>query len=438
MNFLFYLLLLAFPIGRVLNQPLWESERKTVPLDLMNVVVALLVGAWLVHHCLSRHSTPLRKYPNFKYFFLFVLWAGGSLAYNAFRFGLDISEIAVSGLYLVRWIEYALLYYIVYDLATDRTSVNRILKWVFAGGVAFCCFGFFQAAFLPDFALWLYPEARAYIDYDPQGHRLVSTILDPNIAAGYIIVLALIALSFYIHGMKRWLPVLIIFLTALVLTLSRGGALGFAAGVASLLVARKVSYKKILVCFVVLALITIVLYPLLEADLKYADRLTVQDSSAWDRIANWLLLIDVIRANPISGIGFDTLGYVGTNYGIAKEGGLAFALESDLLMILAMTGVVGLILYGRIFVRMLGDLKQLRQGSEVTADRALSVGLRAAFLAVVVDSFFTSLLLFPAVMGLLWILWALAERLRAELPQAVPAIAPGPIPMAGPRPLHAT
>ena len=54
--------------------------------------------------------------------------------------------------------------------------------------LAFAGFGIVQSAFLPNFAQRIYPDARLYLDWDPQGHRLVSTFLDPNFAGAFILL----------------------------------------------------------------------------------------------------------------------------------------------------------------------------------------------------------------------------------------------------------
>jgi hypothetical protein len=423
MNFFFYLYLLVLPLGRVLNTTLLDTDRKNVPLNPIGIVVTLLAVAWLIRRFRS-NRTPLARIPNFWFFAVFVGWSVFSLIFNYVRFGLGIKDTLLSGLYLVRWIQYALLYFIVYELAPRREQLKRILGWLFAGGVVFAIFGIVQSIFLPDFALMIYPDARPSIDWDIQGHRLVSTLLDPNIAAGYILIFVMIALSFYLHRMKGWFWICMTLLTALALTLSRGGVLGFIIGLFVLL--SGAARKRALKVLVVLVLLGVVLYPALKPELEERERLTLENESALIRIADWLRMFEIVRDNPIAGIGFNTFGFVGLNYGIANEGAVAFGLEGDLFMILVMTGVVGLILYLGIFWRMLGKLKQLRQSSNEVWDKAFSQGMKAAFWAILASGFFTTLLLYPEIMGIIWVLWAIAECLQRDvdttaLPLGLPA-----------------
>ncbi len=419
MRFLFYLLLLLLPLGRVLNQALYDTDRKTIPLAPISIVVALLMMAWCARR-FKANRVRVNEVPGFGAIALFLLWACVSLIINQAHFDLDRGQTLISGLYLFRWVQYALLYFIVYELASERSQAHRIVHWLFAGGLTFCAFGFFQSIFLPDFALWLYPDARPYIDYDPQGHRLVSTILDPNIAAGYILIFAVIALSFYVQGLRRWLPVFIVLTTALLLTLSRGGLLGFLVGATVLLWNRGSARKRVVWALLLLVTLSLAVYPMIKPEIAEASRFSIEDSGALGRIDNWLLLINIIKDNPLTGIGFDTLGFVGPNYGIVREGGLAFGLEGDLLMILAMTGIIGFVLYGRMLWRMLTGLRNLAACSNDLWDKAFGLGVQAALWAIVVSSCFTNLLLYPEVMAVLWILWSLAESLHkaAKAPRA--------------------
>jgi hypothetical protein len=84
--------------------------------------------------------------------------------------------------------------------------------------LAIAAFGIVQAAFLPNFAFIVYPEARELLDWDPQRHRLVSTVLEPNVAAGMIITVLLVQLARLGCGLRvpLWKPVLLF--AALVLT----------------------------------------------------------------------------------------------------------------------------------------------------------------------------------------------------------------------------
>ena len=92
--------------------------------------------------------------------------------------------------------------------------------------IAFAAFGLVQAVFIPHFAQVVYPDSRVTIDFDEQGHRLVSTVLEPNMAGAMIMLVFLVQLAQLAGGVRisSWKPLLLF--SALVATLSRSSFLG--------------------------------------------------------------------------------------------------------------------------------------------------------------------------------------------------------------------
>jgi O-antigen ligase len=408
---LFYLMLLAIPAGRVLSTSLFESASKTASLTPDQVVLPCLIIAYLYPQL--RHARlPFREVHRARPLFLFLVWCLISLMLNKFWYGLTIGQTAFSALYLVRWISYSLLYFVAYDICRSGNEVKRIVKWLVIGGGLFCAFGLLQAAFLPDFAFMLHPDAIPSVDFDLQGHRLVSTFLDPNIAAGYILIFVLLALSFWIHGYSHWLGIVLLLGGALFATLSRGGVLGFFVGIAVLVSMKRFPRKRALMGVLALLLLVCVMYPSFKTLIEDTRRISIDDPSALMRIEDWKLALDIISSNPLVGIGFDTLGFVAPQYGMNREGAIAFGFSGDLVTIFALTGAIGLILYLLIYWEVIKGLSRLRDGTKSNWVRAYSRGVHASTIAVVVSSCFTTILLYPQIMGVLWILWALGRRLQ--------------------------
>jgi hypothetical protein len=409
------LLLISIPLGRVLNVPVFESVAKVAPFSPNDAILTTLVVCYVVRR-FYQGKRPFEGVPHGWLVLLFPAWACISLLVNMWYYHLAMSDILFSSLYLIRWCAYASLYFIVADVLKDGTSTKTILKWLVGGALGFCAFGMLQSIFLPpDFALWLYPQARPYIDYDPQGHRLVSTILDPNIAAGYILIFALIALSFLLHRTKHWWGIFLFLFIALILTLSRGGLLGFLVGFFAMALPQSVSRKRVLGVLLIVAILALVLYPLLQARIEEAQRISIDDASAMTRMTDWLLALDIIRSNFVFGIGFNTFGFVAAQYDIDREGGSAFGLAGDLMMIVALSGIVGLATYCYVVKKVFAGLAAVRIRSRSAWDRAFADGVRAATLGVMVSSFFTTLILYPQVMAVLWILWALGLSCEVRL-----------------------
>ena len=410
LSFLFFCVLVLLPMGRLLNYSFLESARKTAPLSPLDLILPLLLCGYILRRLASKRL-PFLRAPHALFILGFIGWALLSLFVNSQYYGLNLDQTVFSGLYLARWVAYASLYFAAIECASNNSRTQTILQWLTRGCLAFCLFGILQAAFLPSFAFIVYPDARPYIDYDPQGHRLVSTLLDPNIAAGYILIFALLSLSFYLHGFKRWRSVFLICVVALILTLSRGGATAFLAGLLVIITSRKLRYSRLIITVLVVVIVALSFYPILRTQIEDINRFSLSDPSAMSRVDDWKLALQMIEDNPVFGIGYNTFGFVSSRYRIMREGGSAFGLAGDLFLIVVLTGLVGLLLYGMIVRGVFANLRRLRAQSHNAWDRAFAVGVRAATAGVIVGACFTSLLLYPQTMAVLWILWGLATQL---------------------------
>jgi O-Antigen ligase len=415
-GFLLYMAIAAVPVGFFFSIPIFRTADKTVPLTLSEIALVPLALTYCWRF-LGRSRVFAGGFVGGKWVLAFAAWALITLAVATGRFDLGPWRAAVAGMYLARWVAYALLYFAVYEVTVDRHIAKRITGRLFMGGLAFAIFGLVQAAFFPgDFALWLHSGARPYIDYDPQGHRLVSTFLDPNQAAGFILIFALVALSFCVHGFRRWTKVFVVLAAALLATLSRGGVFGFLVGVLLLLRSARSSRWRVVKMGVLTLALSLAVYPLLATEISQRLRLGLStgDSLA-NRVSGWQADLRAIARYPVSGLGFDTLGYVGPRYDVGTgEGNAAFGISGDLLLVTLLTGVVGLALYLGMLRSMLGALTGLGNTASDGWARAFGRGVCAASLASVAAGFFTTTLLYPPTMAALWVLWALGRRLASD------------------------
>jgi len=422
---LFYLTLLVLPFGKALRIPLLESNGKFISLFPFDVLSFCLAIACAVHYWKQRHA-PSRRPSIASPVTVFILWSAITLLLDAIYFHLQFKDALFGSLYLLRWIQYIAFYYATVEiLAADPAEASKLLKFLFGGALAFSIFGIIQSVVLPDFALLLNPEARPYIDYDPQGHRLVSTFMDPNITAAYILFFAILALSFYMNGRKRWLLPFLTLFVALVLTLSRGGALGFLMAGAALMIftGGAKARRATIIAVVVLVVLAAALYQILAPQLVEMERFSISDHSAMMRIEDWLVAINIVHDNPVMGIGFNTFGFISPMYGLEREGGMAFGFPGDLLLILTLTGAVGLVLYLRIYGKAFFAMRRLSRRFPMSDDGPLGRGLMAGMVGLLVSSFFTTVILYPEIMAIAWTLIGLVYS-RLAVPCTVDITAP--------------
>jgi hypothetical protein len=332
------------------------------------------------------------------------------------RFGLSSLELLVSVAYLARWLVYFAVYLVVINVVRgdDILPVWRTLETTM---LIFAAFGIVQSIFLPHFAQLVYPDSRVFIDWDEQGHRLVSTVLEPNIAGSMIMLVLLIQIAQLAAGdrVSMWKPLLMF--AALVATLSRSSFLGLAVGIAIVLVIRGISRRMLQLAGATGVLFLLALPKLFQFAQQYS-KWNVSDASAMSRVVSWLRALRVWADHPLFGIGFNTYGYVVERYGGIRAGAASFSSDGGLLFIAVMTGVVGLALYLGILYLVVRRCRRVwRDPAAPVAWRSLAIGIAAGTVAICVHAAFVNSLLTPFVMEPLWLLWGFAFVMAQRLPR---------------------
>ena len=338
------------------------------------------------------------------------------------RFGLTAFEVVASLAYLARWVAYFGLYLVIVNCLRER-DIHGTWQALEGTMIVFAAFGIFQAAFLPNFGQMIYPNSRLYFEIDPQGHRLMSTILEPNIAAAMILTVLLVQIAQLATGVAvpRWKPAML--LLALVLTLSRSGMLGFVCGILVILATRGLGRKmaRFLGAMFVVALASL---PQLLPFARQYSKLSLSDASAAARLVVWQRSTATFLESPWFGIGFNTYGFVQERHGVERFGSASYSAEGGLLFVGVMTGIVGLLIYGLMLWFALRTCRSVWKDALATQEeRGLAVGAAAATVAIVVHSVFVNSLLTTFVMEPLWVLWGLSvliaiaiRRRRAAAP----------------------
>ena len=356
---------------------------------------------------------------------LFAAVGGLSAVSASPRFGLSAFEVIASMLYLARWVAYFGMYVVIINCVRDR-DIGSVWQALEGTMIVFAAFGIFQAAFLPNFGQMIYPDAKLYLEIDPQGHRLQSTILEPNIAAAMILTVLLVHVAQLSSGVEvpRWKPALM--LVALVLTLSRSGILAFVFGLLTIVLARGVGRRMARFLFGMFVVALAALPQLLVFANQYS-KLGIGDASAAARVIVWQRSISTFLESPWFGIGFNTYGFVQERRGFERFGSATYSAEGGLLFIAVMTGIVGLLVYGTMLWLVFRRCRAVWRSPQATAEeRGLCVGAAAATVAIVVHSMFVNSLLTPFVMEPLWVLWALGFLIHGMVRARVARPAPSP------------
>ncbi len=404
-------LLFAGQLGRV---PLLMAGQKDAPLLLVDVLVVAVFGAGLL---LALSGRSLKVDRTGALALAFAAAAGVSTALAIPHFELTVTEFAFSSAYLVRWLLYFGLYLAVINFVR-RSDVFAVVDSWRMGILIFTGFGILQAVFLPNFAQRVFPGADLYLDWDPQGHRLVSTFLDPNFAGAFIAMglLVLLAMLSYGAAVPRWQ--LLVLFVGLALTLSRGALLAFMAGACVIVAGRGLSRRLVRLAAPGAVLGVAMLPWVLEYAIRY-NKLFI-DASALTRVVGWLKAIALFLEYPVFGIGFNTLGFVSQRLGDDTIARASFGLDGGLLFIAVLTGTVGVTLYCTIFGSALWRCRQVwHNPSQAPAERGLALGTAAASVAILVHSVFLNTLLYPFLLVPLWVLWGLVFLIRRPIQEEV-------------------
>ena len=403
--------LLVLILGKVGTIPALDLGDRVAPILLNDLAVAVVVGVAAVAMMQSRS---LRLNDVAMAGLVFACIGGLATLAGVQRFGLSALEVAGSLAYLARWLLYFALYIVVINCmrASDAETVWLALERAM---LVIVVFGIFQAIFLPNFAFMLYPDARPGIDFDAQRHRLVSTVLEPNIAAGMIGCVLLVQLARLAAGAREplWKP--LVMFGGLMATLSRGGMLAFAAGCA-MLVALKGPNKRLLKFAAIIGTLLLPAVPFLIQFAAQYTRFSVTDESAMMRVIAWSRAIQTFLDYPWFGIGFNTYGFVQDRRGFERLGNAAYSVEGGLLFVAVLTGVVGLCVYcGMLWFALRRARAGWRLSAATPSERGLLIGTAVATVAVLVDSIFVNSLMTPWVMEPVWILWGLSFLVATEV-----------------------
>lgn len=400
-------LLVVANLGRI---PVLSSGAKEAPILVNDLAAAVAILAAAVV-ALQRRS--LRLDAPALLALAFAAIGALSAMISIPRFGLTLFEFFFSIAYLVRWLFYFGIYLVVINFVrrTDVETVWRSLEWAV---LVFAMFGIVQSIFLPNFAQIVYPESEAYLDWDVQGHRLVSTILDPNLAGGLIVIPLMILLARRAYGAPASTWKLIVFAAALLMTVSRSSFLAAVVGLITILCVTGIS-RRLLRTGAFLLLLLIPALPLLLQFAAGFNKFSF-DGSALARVVSWARAFEILKDSPILGVGFNTYGFVQESYGYEATGSGSFSLDGGLIFIVVMTGAVGLILYVSLLTVIIRRCRRVWRAVELSPeDRSFALGTAASTIALVVHSIFLNSLLLPFIMEPLWIIWGISYVIDGKL-----------------------
>lgn len=378
---LIFVYLVLFPLGQLIRIN-YNFFGLAIPIHPSDVVTFISVPIYLLG---------LGRQPKvFSYILGFLGVATFSLILSLTYF--PISSVFWGTLYLFRLFSYSAFFAIAYNCARKDESFKGVLfNGLILVSFFTAVFGWIQYFWIPDLT------SLKYIGWDDHLNRLVGTFLDPGYT-GIILVFGFFAvLTKYLHKKRNSSLVLsIFFLLSTAFTYSRASYVALLAGVIWLVVKR----RKFKVLFWVAAVVIIVILalPRPAGEGVRLERL----QSIYARGLNYSQTLAIIYTKPLFGVGFNNICRARTEL-FAGEGFQSHACsgaDSSLLFVVATTGVVGLLVYLSMGLRILKAVEFDIYGQTFLIS---SVGL-------ITHSLFVNSLFYPWVMGWMGILLAISVR----------------------------
>lgn len=402
------LALMVANIGRV---PVLPGAGRDASIVLNDMFVTMLVALGAMG-ALARKSLKLDWVA-----VVALLFAGVGIASAALgvpRFGFTPIQLALSLGYPARWLVYFGIYVFVINYVQQK-DVAAVWDALETTILAMTVFGVFQAIFLPNFTQMIYAGPADTVGWDQQGHRLISTVLEPNIMAAMIVLVLLVSLARIAMGVEIpwWKPVLL--LGGLALTISRSGILALMVGSMVILVARGISIKLVRFFGAIALLIVAVLPRLIAFAAAYGKFDMGENSSAGVRLYAWAVALSTVIEHPIIGVGFNSYGYYKQATGMSAKNVSDFSSDGGLLFVAVMTGLVGLVIYSGMLALVVARCRAIWRNPQISAsDRGLAIGVAGGVFAIIVHSLFVNAMFTTFVMEIMWLGWGLVYVIAAN------------------------
>lgn len=298
---------------------------------------------------------------------------------------------------------YILLYYLVVNHVHSLSQLKRLVLVMLTSALVVTLYGFYQYLYGVDISALEWVDGEQFPDLKL---RVFSTLENPNLLAGFLVVMMALAtgLGLSVNEVKLRLPLLGFVLLlggCLILTYSRGAWLS--AG-AVIIICGFVYNRKFLWLLLVLPLLALAAHDsVLE---RFMSILNPTDTSATLRLALWESTLAMISDQPWLGIGWGAywLVYPEYDFFVQDPNTKIFHAHNMYLNIAAEIGIPGLLTFLAI---LYGHMRLALTVLTTTASTwltGLMLGVIGAFLSLVVSGF-TDYIMFNIQLSMLfWLL----------------------------------
>jgi len=326
-----------------------------------------------------------------------------------------------------------ILFFIIINSIQEQKIIDTLLLTIIIVGLAMSIYGILQYMGI-DFEFWEGNVGR---------QRVMGLFGNVNYYAEYLILplsltIGLVLARNTIFNRLLLVIAFIVMASALLLTFTRGSYLAIAITIPVILFLyfkssankqNKIFYKKIILYFILLAIIALAIiyipHPLNREDTtlgKLRSRVTIESltsgSSVLRRLATWNFTWIMIEDYPILGSGIGTYGYHSLKYqadffaqGDNREiypHGFAVQAHNEYLQLWSELGIIGLLIFLWIIFSYYRNIFINFQKME-ERKKAIVIGLAGGVTAVLVDSIFGFPLQLAASLSLFWMFLGLTN-----------------------------
>lgn len=349
-----------------------------LPISMPMMVVCLFLG-WgcqLVEAYRTRRFV-LRRTKFDRWVWAFALLAAVSVVQS--------SNLTYSALnYLILFAHYLGFYHLVIQQIRSIDDIKRLAGTILFAAVIVVGYGFIQAIMATDIQSQAWVDTEQFADLK---FRVYSTLENPNLLAGFIVMMNAFFLGFaYKIKDRRTRTVLFvlfaIFTACLGLTYSRGAWLSLLA----VMVAGSISYGRNSWWFVILIPLALFFF----SD-TFAERIMSVfhpvDTSASLRMALWESTIAMIRDYPLTGIGWGAYlwTYPAYDFFIQNPDVKIYHAHNMYLHLMAEVGIIAFFVFMAIIVRTVCLAVRIAKRTTDRWSAGLAMGIIAAILSLLVN-----------------------------------------------------
>jgi len=395
-----YLIIIAMmfspeiPFGAI---PGVSSRRAVVRFDDMIIVfvtIAWFIAKVLKHEAKQLHKTPL-DYPIG--FFIFTC------ALSTAR-GVLINQVyPMKGFfYVMKLIEYILIYYMVVNNTHDVRQLRNYIKIFFLVAVAVAVYGYMQIGTI----------GRVTAPFEHEA--------EPNTYGGYFVFIFALVYGFVISPVKgftrsRYLVLVIFIIPPFLYTLSRGSYLAFFPVLLAMSILAPPGKKKLPIVFFLVAVMSVPLLPervRLRVENTFVGRTTYEvqgfgfnrqevalDPSSVARLQSWDNVIGYWLEYPILGLGITGAGFI----------------DSQWMRTIGELGIVGIIAVVWLFRHLIGNALRLYRDHYARVDDlgfTLSLGYLGGLVGLIIHAITANTFYIVRIMGPFWFFTALLVMLQ--------------------------